>query len=231
MCNAYGILFAVFNLKKQDICNKRVIEVGAMDVNGSVRPLLESYNPKKYIGVDMSPGPGVDVICNAEKLLEVFEPQSFDVVISTEMLEHVRNWQKVISNLKALAAPGGIIYLSTRSRGFPYHAFPYDFWRYEVNDMKNIFSDCIVEKIEPDPEKGIFARIRKPEDFIEKDLSSYPLYSIVTNKVQPKLANSELANLLQVYEKTKRLSELRNKINPLNMIVKTVIEKTPLAMQ
>lgn len=220
MCNAYGILFAVFNIKKEDAFNKNVIEVGSMDVNGSVRPLFESYKPKRYLGVDISPGPGVDVVCNAEKLLDVFEPNSFDLVISTEMLEHVRDWQKVISNLKALAAPGGIIYISTRSRGFAYHAYPYDFWRYELEDIKNMFSDCDIEKIEPDPGVGLFAKIRKPVDFIENDLSSYQLYSIVTDKLQTKLHEFELANFLQTKEKVNRLNALRVRVNPMNWLMR-----------
>jgi SAM-dependent methyltransferase len=181
MCNANGILFAALNLKVDEIKNKRVLDVGSMNVNGSVRSLLESYEPKQYVGVDVAPGSGVDIICNAANLLDMFPKNSFDVVVSTEMLEHVLNWQRVISNLKAMAVPGGLICISTRSIGFPYHGYPFDFWRYEVEDIKNIFSDCIVEKIEKDPQKGVFAKIRKPTVFEEIALQQYPLYSIVSN--------------------------------------------------
>jgi SAM-dependent methyltransferase len=181
MCNANGILFAALNLKVDEIKNKRILEVGSMNVNGSVRSLLESYGPKQYVGVDVAAGPGVDIVCNAAKLLDMFPKSSFDVVVSTEMLEHVLNWQSVISNLKAMAVPGGLICISTRSMGFPYHGYPFDFWRYEVEDIKNIFSDCVVEKIEKDPQKGVFAKIRKPPVFKEIALQQYPLYSIVSN--------------------------------------------------
>ncbi|WP_217423095.1 class I SAM-dependent methyltransferase [Methanocella conradii] len=100
MCNTKCILFGAINLKKEEIEGKRIIEIGSLDVNGSLRPLLESYNPKEYIGVDIVKGPGVDKVCNVENLVEEFGENVFDVVISTELLEHVKDWRKAISNMK-----------------------------------------------------------------------------------------------------------------------------------
>jgi predicted SAM-dependent methyltransferase len=209
VCNAYIILFAALNLKREEIQGKKVIEVGSKVFDGSVRPLLESYGPKQYVGVDISAGPGVDVLCNAENLLDVFQPNSFDVVLSTEMLEHVRNWQKVISGLKALTRPEGLICLTTRSHGFPYHAYPYDFWRYETQDVQNIFSDCVVDKVEQDPQIGVFAKIRKPTNFKENELSTYKLYSIVANKRVAHLDEDNFQKFLQSKEMEKRLSYMK----------------------
>lgn len=180
--NQYCILFVAINLKRNEIEGKRVIEVGACDVNGSARPLIESYNPQEYIGVDIIQGPGVDIICSAENLVSEFGEQSFDIVISTELLEHVRDWRLVTHNIKSICKTNGIILLTTRSYGFGYHGYPYDFWRYEIEDMEYIFQDCDIKKIEKDPQKGVFIKCIKPKNFVEKDLSTYELYSIVANK-------------------------------------------------
>ena len=126
-------------LQEEDICGQRVIEVGSLDVNGSLRPMVESFSPREYIGVDMQMGRGVDQICDAAHLLNRFGSNRFDVVISTELLEHVINWQKVVHNLKQILKPGGLLLLTTRSRGFQYHGYPFDFWRYELSDIKFIF--------------------------------------------------------------------------------------------
>ncbi len=195
MCEVSCIVFGVKNLNKEEIKGKRVIEVGSYDVNGSFRPIIESWEPREYIGVDIEKGPGVDIICNAENLVEKFGKESFDVVISTELLEHVRDWRKVISNIKNICKPNGIILITTRSHGFVYHAYPYDFWRYELEDMKHIFSDCEILALEKDYQApGVFIKVRKPNKFIENELSNYKLYSIVVNKRIKELTDRDFRN-------------------------------------
>ncbi len=183
MCHPSCIIFGAKNLAKEEIKGKTVIEVGSYDVNGSLQPLFKSYSPAEYIGADFVKGPGVDVVCNAEKLVKKFGKHRFDIVISTEMMEHVRDWKKVISNLKNVCKPGGTILITTRSKGFAYHAYPHDYWRYEIEDMKEIFSDCEILNLEKDPEaSGVFIKARKPADFNEKNLSEYQLYNILADK-------------------------------------------------
>ena len=183
MCSPTCITFGAKSLNREEVEGKRIIEVGSNDINGSLRPIVLSFNPAEYVGVDIQKEPGVDVICSVYDLIKQFGEESFDVVISTEMLEHTRYWRKSISNLKNICKPNGIILITTRSYGFDYHPSPYDFWRYELEDMKNIFSDCIIEKLENDTScPGIFIKAKKPEDFFENDLSNYQMYSVIVNK-------------------------------------------------
>lgn len=80
-------------------------------MDGSVRPLIERFrDPEEYIGVDIEGGKFVDIVLPAEKLVKNFGENSFDVVISTETLEHVRDWRTVIKNMKLILKPGGYIY-------------------------------------------------------------------------------------------------------------------------
>jgi len=192
MCHRSVIMFVIKALPKDEVKEKKVLEVGFYDVNGSVRPVIESYNPSEYVGVDITGGPGVDIVCNAENIITKLGKESFDVVISTELLEHVRDWRKVISNLKNVCKPNGLILISTRSHGFPYHAYPHDYWRYEIEDMKEIFSDCEILSLAKDPQApGIFLKVRKPVHFVEKDLLNYSLYSVVSNKRTNKEINKK----------------------------------------
>ncbi|MEM2900830.1 MAG: methyltransferase domain-containing protein [Thermoplasmata archaeon] len=132
-------MFGAKNLSREEIKGKKVIEIGACNVNGSLQPLLKSWEPAEFVGVDIEKGEGVDVICNAENLVDKFGKESYDVVLSMEVLEHVRDWRKVVSNIKNICKNGGIILITTRSYGFGYHAYPYDFWRFELKDMEDIF--------------------------------------------------------------------------------------------
>src|SRR5262245_23783701 len=107
MCQRSCINFSLANLSKEDIEGKEVLEVGSRNVNGTLRTIVESLEPAHYLGVDIQMGPGVDEVCDACDLLDRFGGCRFDWLISSELLEHVRDWQKVISNFKHVVKPGG----------------------------------------------------------------------------------------------------------------------------
>jgi 2-polyprenyl-3-methyl-5-hydroxy-6-metoxy-1,4-benzoquinol methylase len=114
----------------------------------------------------------------AEKILEYFGPNSFDVVISTETLEHVIDWRLVIRNMKEAVKPRGYIYVTAAPIGFGYHPYPYDCWRFEVSDMRKIFADFEIIILE----EGVKLKARKPENYIATELSEIELYSMVLKR-------------------------------------------------
>ena len=67
--------------------------------------------PKEYIGIDIEPGKLVDIILPAERLVEYFGKEKIEVVISTELLEHVRDWRLVVNNMKRVLKRDGYISL------------------------------------------------------------------------------------------------------------------------
>jgi SAM-dependent methyltransferase len=182
VCDASGIAFAERVLTSGMIEGKEVLEVGSLDVNGSIRPQVESLKPARYVGADIMAGRRVDVVVDGAALVDRFGPASFDVVLTTEMLEHVRDWQVVISNLKRVLRPGGVLLVTTRSIGFHYHGWPYDFWRYEPEDMRVIFADMDIDVLERDPEApGVFMLARQRVPFAETS-PSVALYSMVLGR-------------------------------------------------
>jgi SAM-dependent methyltransferase len=183
MCNPACLDFGFRTLTRDDIAGKDVLEVGARDVNGSLRGGLQRLGPARYVGVDIEMGPGVDEICEITDLESRFGRDSFDVVISTEVMEHVREWRSAISNMKRVLRPNGVLLITTRSKGFPYHGYPYDFWRYEPEDVRTMLSDMTIDTIERDTvSPGIFVKAHKPAGFKERELDSINLYSIVTHR-------------------------------------------------
>ena len=184
MCHESCTSFIARNLIKEDVVAKRAIEIGSLNVNGTVRPIVQSLGISEYIGIDFREGKDVDIICDAENIVEKFGKESFDIVISTNFLEHSENWKKAISNIKNICKKRGIMLHTTVSKGYGLHEYPSDFWRYELSDMENIFSDCIIQKLEKDTQiQGVFIRAIKPSNFIERDLSDYRLYNIFHNKI------------------------------------------------
>lgn len=151
-------------LTAADVAGKRVLEVGSYDVNGSARPYIESLCPAEYLGVDASSGPRVDRVVDCVHLVDEVG-SDWDIVVSTEMLEHVRDWQACVTQLTAAVAPDGLLLVTTRSPGFQYHPYPEDHWRYTTEVMSQILDalnlDCL--KLEDDSQApGVFVLASKP---------------------------------------------------------------------
>jgi len=94
----------------------RVLEVGALDINGSVRQL---FSDSDYTGVDLQLGPGVDLACPGQ-LLE-FPTAGFDTVISAECFEHNPFWRETFANMMRMCRPGGLVLVSCASTGRKEH--------------------------------------------------------------------------------------------------------------
>ncbi len=220
MCNKACIDFGLAYLNEDDIQGKAVIEVGSYDVNGSLRAVIDERNPRTYLGVDIMAGPGVDEICTVGELVTRYGKNSFDVVINTEMMEHIQDWRDAISNLKNILRPGGVMILTTRSKGTGYHGYPYDFWRYEMEDMKAIFSDFSIEVLEADPSSpGVFVKAYKPMTFSENRSEELNLYSIVLDKRCKNVTEHDL-RLFKI-KRTLR----KNIIRPVKTLIRKILGK------
>jgi SAM-dependent methyltransferase len=159
------------HLRRDEIFGKDVLEVGSQDVNGSPRTVVSPMGPRTYWGVDFVAGKGVDLELDCTKLVERFGVESFDVVISTEMLEHVEHWRESIAAMKAVLKPGGLLVLTARGPGFPYHGFPHDHWRYTVDDFRAVFADMRIEILKEDTAPGILFKGSKTPETGRVDLS------------------------------------------------------------
>jgi SAM-dependent methyltransferase len=172
-------MFAAKYLSPEMVRCKRVLDVGSSDYNGSMRPLLEQWGCAEYVGIDMDPGPGVDIVMNADDSLKRFGNASFDIVICLEMMEHTRHWRTSLHNIKGVCKPGGLVLMTAPARGYPYHGLYADFWRYQPEDLQALFADFEEVRAEFDAQgPGSFVAARKPADFQEADLSSFELFSV-----------------------------------------------------
>lgn len=182
MCDVNCLVWGAKHLVLAEVQGKRVCEVGSYDVNGSLRHIVQLLEPAEYVGVDIVAGPGVDVICPAQELVARLGEARFDIVLSTCMLEHVRDWKSAVSNIKRICKPNGLILIIVPYKWF-YHEYPGDFWRYSPEDLRHIYSDCSILALDHDTTAlaNVYAKVRKPTAFQENDLSDYCLHSVVVN--------------------------------------------------
>ncbi|MHB1910215.1 MAG: methyltransferase domain-containing protein [Nitrososphaerales archaeon] len=105
------------------------LDIGAYDVNGSVKKIVKCG--KEIIGIDLAKQKGsVDLICDAEFL--PFKDKSFDAVFCYSIVEHSTNALKVFS--EAIRVSKDQIYFSIPMQSFPFHAYPRDRWRIDSNN-------------------------------------------------------------------------------------------------
>jgi len=96
--------------------NSKVLEIGSLDINGTIRVLFENC---EYVGVDVGEGPCVDVVCSGH---EYDAPDnSFDTVVSSECFEHNPYWKETFANMHRTCKPGGVVMFTCATDGRPEH--------------------------------------------------------------------------------------------------------------
>jgi SAM-dependent methyltransferase len=107
----------------------RVIDIGCG--GQPLRPMLEATG-MMYTGLDTQAQPGVrtDYLCAIDGALPdaLLAAGGFDMVVCTEVLEHVADWPTAWANRARLLAPGGVLILSAPFF-YPLHEEPFDFFR------------------------------------------------------------------------------------------------------
>ncbi len=86
---------------------KRVLELGSLNMNGTPRDFFVDCD---YIGIERRVGRDVDIVSDAHKFNSVMP---FDVIISTEMLEHDKYADLSIENAKRLLKKDGLLIVTT----------------------------------------------------------------------------------------------------------------------
>lgn len=114
----------------------QILDVGSYNVNGCNRTFIE--NPKwKYLGLDIFPGPNVDIVVN-DPYHYPFESNKFDVVISTNAVEHVEDIYAWADEITRVLKPGGWMCVTAPCM-LDEHKYPYDCWRFYPDGFRWLF--------------------------------------------------------------------------------------------
>jgi SAM-dependent methyltransferase len=135
-------------VERYGLVDKEVLEIGSLNVNGSVRLLFSG----DYVGIDRVEGDGVDIVTDD---LSSVGNASFDVVVSTSALEHDPAFWTTLAHVGRILRPGGHLILTTVSWGFFEHDKP-DFYRFlpDVYPLLMALAGCAVVECREDPQSG-----------------------------------------------------------------------------
>lgn len=103
-----------------------VIELGSCAVNGTLRDFCPVA--AVYLGVDIAPGPGVDVHVTLGEPLP-FRSEFADLVVTSSAFEHDPFFWETFLELARILKPGGVLYINAPANG-AFHRYPVDCWRF-----------------------------------------------------------------------------------------------------
>lgn len=142
--------FARKDLFDSIVKNKHFITGKILDVGCGSKPYKEMFETTEYIGLEYDceqsrKNPKADFFYDGKHF--PFENNSFDSVLSTQVLEHVPNPHEVLAEIVRVLNPGGYLMLSV-----PFaqeeHESPYDFYRFSPYAIQDMFNKAGLEIIE-----------------------------------------------------------------------------------
>jgi SAM-dependent methyltransferase len=111
----------------------RLLDVGSRNVNGTHRKQFSELC-SEYIGLDISPGRGVDLVPKDLYDWKELEDASFDVIISGSCFEHVEFPWLTMEQIAKKLKPDGYACIVAPSQGKK-HDHPSDYFRYMEGGM------------------------------------------------------------------------------------------------
>jgi len=134
---------AFTNWRKNTLLDKySVLEIGSLDINGSIRSIFS--DSLYYLGIDMQEGPGVDLVANASSFI-VEEP--VDIVVCCEVFEHTGEWPQIIEVTYKNLKKNGIFIGTAAGEGRKPHSAidenPIRDWEYYSNVKAEDLRGCL----------------------------------------------------------------------------------------
>lgn len=115
-----------------------VLEIGSRVVTGVSRREIFAHCAE-YVGFDILPGEGVDVVGDAHRLAEQCPVDHFDFVFCASVFEHLLFPWKVALEINKVLKTGGHVFVSTHPV-WPSHEEPWDFWRFPGGAFQALFN-------------------------------------------------------------------------------------------
>jgi SAM-dependent methyltransferase len=114
-----------------------------LDVGCGGKPYRSWFGSiEQYTGVDVFPGPQVDVVITSGHNWP-FPDCSFDAVLCTQVLEHVQHLDHAVSELTRVLKPNGIAIVTVPFL-YNQHGAPFDFRRFTATGARALFGDVVV---------------------------------------------------------------------------------------
>lgn len=149
-----GLLKKITNYSKTTSSNQDILDVGC-----GAKPYRDLFITSSYIGIDIKGGGHSDQDKTVDKFYNgsdiPFPSDSFDVVICTEVLEHVNEPQKLLCEISRVLKTGGQLFL-TMPFVWNEHEIPSDFYRFTRFEHQQLFKQSGLFILKLEETTGVF---------------------------------------------------------------------------
>jgi SAM-dependent methyltransferase len=135
-------------------CRGRVLDIGCG--LQPYRALLDASGTQ-YVGVDRAHAHSNPTVIGSLDALP-FRAESFDVVLCTQVLEHVPEPERALAEAVRVLRIGGRLILTVPGV-WPTHEAPYDFWRFTRHGLMRILAQHGIEFAELKMLGGLWATV------------------------------------------------------------------------
>jgi SAM-dependent methyltransferase len=126
--------------ERADVAAREYGSFSILDVGCGARPYERLFVAAggAYVGCDLASNPVADIHGTADAL--PVDEASFDVVLSTQVLEHVPDPAAAVAELRRVLRPGGRAFATTHGVAV-FHPNPDDLWRWTHSGLERLFRD------------------------------------------------------------------------------------------
>ncbi|MDO8648451.1 MAG: class I SAM-dependent methyltransferase [Candidatus Peregrinibacteria bacterium] len=147
LLDTLGLTTKITRSRLKEFLKRYRSDAKTLDVGCGSAVYGDFFPNRVTLDIEARPGVQVDIVGDAHDMKQV-EDGSFEVVLCTEVLEHLHTPPKAIAEFRRVLKPGGLLILTTRFI-FPIHDAPGDYFRYTKYGLRHLLQDFeIVELTE-----------------------------------------------------------------------------------
>jgi SAM-dependent methyltransferase len=122
----------------------KVLEIGPDGVPTTFQSIVDDSSIE-WDTIDLKEKPNVTFTAISEYSFP-FADDTYDIVVSANVIEHVRRIWVWVRELTRICKPGGLV-ITIAPVSWPFHEVPYDCWRIYPEGMKALYEDSGLEVV------------------------------------------------------------------------------------
>ena len=125
---------------------KHASDAQTLDIGSGNNQYGKYFPNRTTVDIEQREGIDIDIIGDAHDL-HMIDNESFDVILCTEVLEHLHTPAKAIAEFRRILKPKGTLILTTRFI-YPLHDVPGDYYRYTKYGLEHLLQDFEIEELQ-----------------------------------------------------------------------------------